>query len=118
MKQTAIEWLSEQIINAKYTYKLRDDLENFLLEKAKEMEKQQIIDAYNESELTQLKAENDRLIQALRIAIKEKYQLSKREQSFVERMQNEGKPLPEQIEKRAMAYLKICSIVGSKVWSI
>jgi F0F1-type ATP synthase membrane subunit b/b' len=71
-----------------------------------------------ESELTQLRAENDRLIQALRIAIKEKYQLSKREQSFVERMQNEGKPLPEQIEKRAMAYLKICSIVGSKVWSI
>jgi hypothetical protein len=61
MKQTAIEWLSEQIINAKYTYKLRDDLENFLLEKAKEMEKQQIIDAYNESELTQLKAENETL---------------------------------------------------------
>ena len=70
------------------------------------------------SELTQLRAENERLLQALRIAIKEKYQLSKREQSFVERMQNEGKPLPEQIKKRAMAYLKICSMVGSKVWSI
>jgi hypothetical protein len=55
MKQTAIEWLSEQIINAKYTYKLRDDLENFLLEKAKEMEKQQIIDAYNEYAPIQIK---------------------------------------------------------------
>jgi len=40
-KQTAVEWLSEQIINAKHTYKLRDDLENFLIDQAKEMEKEQ-----------------------------------------------------------------------------
>ena len=48
MKQTAIEWLSEQIINAKHTYKLRDDLENFLLENAKKWQKERM---YSEKDL-------------------------------------------------------------------
>jgi len=46
MKQTAVEWLEEKILNARYIYKLKDDLDNFLLEQAKEMEKKQIVDAF------------------------------------------------------------------------
>jgi hypothetical protein len=40
MKQTAVEWLIEQIRNEKY-------IEDVDFEQAKEMEKQQIIDACN-----------------------------------------------------------------------
>lgn len=39
-KQTAIEWLIEQIRSEKY-------IEDIDLEQAKEMEKEQIMDAYN-----------------------------------------------------------------------
>jgi hypothetical protein len=44
MKQTAVEWLFEKIIDSNHD----DDLYE-ILEKAKEMEKEQIIDAYNTS---------------------------------------------------------------------
>ena len=40
-KQTAVEWLIEQIRNEKY-------IEDIDFKQAKEMEKQQIIDAFNE----------------------------------------------------------------------
>ena len=54
MKQTAVEWLIEQISTSKYFYNLMEEIEsrgtivqpNGILEQAKEMEKQQIIDAY------------------------------------------------------------------------
>jgi hypothetical protein len=50
MKQTAVEWLLDQLENqvsddGKQTMSLK--VTGFLLEQAKEMEKQQIIDAYN-----------------------------------------------------------------------
>jgi hypothetical protein len=44
MKQTAVEWLFEKIIDSNHD----DDLYE-ILEQAKEMEKEQIIDAYNTS---------------------------------------------------------------------
>jgi hypothetical protein len=48
-QQTAVEWLSEQIsdyLQEKYDI---DYFDSKLLEQAKEMEKKQIIDAYNQS---------------------------------------------------------------------
>jgi hypothetical protein len=54
-KQTAVEWLSKQISSSKYFYKLMEEIEsrstivqpNGILQQAKEMEKEQIIDACN-----------------------------------------------------------------------
>ena len=42
-KQTAVEWLIEQVKSQKY-------IEDIDFEQAKEMEKEQIIDAYNKGE--------------------------------------------------------------------
>jgi hypothetical protein len=54
MKQTAVNWLIEQISSSKYFYNLMEEIQsrstiaepNGILHKAKEMEKEQIIDAY------------------------------------------------------------------------
>ena len=54
MKQTAVEWLFKQISTSKYFYNLMEEIEsrgtivqpNGILEQAKEMEKEQIIQAY------------------------------------------------------------------------
>ena len=53
MKQTAVEWIIEQISSSKYYYKIMEDInsrntvaQSNILEQAKEMEKQQIIQAY------------------------------------------------------------------------
>ena len=43
MKQTAVEWLSEQIFN---DVDLKDSILKLAIQQAKEMEKEQIIDAY------------------------------------------------------------------------
>ena len=56
MKQTAVEWLIKQISSSKYFYNLMEEIEsrstivqpNGILEQAKEMEKEQIIDAFVE----------------------------------------------------------------------
>lgn len=54
MKQTAVEWLENQIKNSKYFYKLMEDInsrstiaKSNIFEQAKEMEKEQIIEAYS-----------------------------------------------------------------------
>ena len=54
MKQTAVEWLFEQISSSKYYYKIMEDInsrntvaQSNILEQAKEMEKEQIENAYN-----------------------------------------------------------------------
>jgi len=44
MKQTAVEWLQVQIKNCQTAENLMNNIDGFLME-AKEMEKQQIIDA-------------------------------------------------------------------------
>ena len=54
MKQTAVQFLIEQISSSKYFYNLMEELEsrgtivqpNGILQQAKEMEKEQIIDAF------------------------------------------------------------------------
>lgn len=46
MKQTAVEWLVEELIKNKFITK-NGGFTNPLIEQAKEMEKQQIIDAAN-----------------------------------------------------------------------
>ena len=54
MKQTAVEWLIEQISSSKYFYNLMEEIEskstivqpNAILQQAKAMEKEQIIDAF------------------------------------------------------------------------
>jgi hypothetical protein len=53
MKQTAVEWLLEQIGSSKYFYKVMEDINSRstvaqcnIFEQAKEMEKEQIIDTY------------------------------------------------------------------------
>jgi HEPN domain-containing protein len=56
MKQTAVEWLVKQISSSKYFYNLMEELEsrstivqpNGILQQAKAMEKEQIIDAYKD----------------------------------------------------------------------
>ena len=57
MKQTAVEWLSKQISSSKYFYKLMEDIQSRstvaqsnILNQAKEMEKEQIKDAYESLE--------------------------------------------------------------------
>lgn len=49
MKQTAVEWLEEQLLEL-----FENHLPFELLEKAKEMEKEQIIDAVNENWLVDI----------------------------------------------------------------
>ena len=53
MEQTAVEWLFKQISSSKYYYKIMEDInsrntvaQSNILEQAKEMEKEQIIQAY------------------------------------------------------------------------
>jgi hypothetical protein len=52
MKQTAIEWLTEKL-RAEFGFAFSDNI----LEQAKEMERKQIIDAYEEGYFDQKKAE-------------------------------------------------------------
>ena len=54
MKQTAVEWLFEQISTSKYFYNLMEDInsrstvaQSNIFEQAKEIEKEQIVDAAN-----------------------------------------------------------------------
>ncbi len=53
MKQTAVEWLENQLKTSKYFYKVMEDIQSRstiaqsnIFEQAKEMEKQQIIEAH------------------------------------------------------------------------
>ena len=53
MKQTAVEWLFEQISTSKYFYNLMEDInsrstvaQSNIFEQAKKIEKEQIINAY------------------------------------------------------------------------
>jgi hypothetical protein len=53
MKQTAVEWLFKQISTSKHFYNLMEDInsrstvaQSNIFDQAKEMEKEQIIDAY------------------------------------------------------------------------
>ena len=55
MKKTAVEWLIEQISSSKYFYNLMEEIESRstivqpnVLQQAKEMEWQQIIDAFDD----------------------------------------------------------------------
>ena len=57
MKQTAVEFLIEQISSSKYFYNLMEEIESRsttvqpnVLQQAKVMEKEQIINAYDEGE--------------------------------------------------------------------
>lgn len=58
MKQTAVEFLIEQISSSKYFYNLMEEIEsrstivqpNGILQQAKEMEKKQIIEAYKQGQ--------------------------------------------------------------------
>ena len=54
MKKTAVEWLFKQISTSKYFYNLMEDInsrstvaQSNIFEQAKEMEKKQIMDAFN-----------------------------------------------------------------------
>jgi hypothetical protein len=53
MKQTAVEWLEEQIKDIFYVAQASEMNKAFesIYQQAKEMEKQQIIDAYNEGDI-------------------------------------------------------------------
>ena len=53
MKQTAVEWLFEQISSSKYYYKIMEDInsrntvaQSNIFEQAKEMEKEQIMNSW------------------------------------------------------------------------
>jgi hypothetical protein len=50
-KQTAVEWLTIQVVNFPTMENLRNNIEK-LVEKSLEMEKQQIIDAFEQGEYT------------------------------------------------------------------
>jgi hypothetical protein len=58
MKQTAVEWLVEQISSSKYFYNLMEDInsrstvaQSNILEQAKEMERQQIMSAFTRGDI-------------------------------------------------------------------
>ena len=60
MKQTAVEFLIEQISSSKYFYNLMEELESRstvahpnIFRQAKELEKEQIIEAYDKGEFNQ-----------------------------------------------------------------
>ena len=46
MKQTAVEWFAKQVLNERKLGFISNEKYNKLLEQAKEMEKEQIIDAF------------------------------------------------------------------------
>ena len=55
MKETAVEWLENQIKNSKYFYNLMEDInsrstiaQSNIFEQAKEMEKEQMIQCYED----------------------------------------------------------------------
>lgn len=59
MKQTAVEWLENEIKTSKYFYKLMEDInsrstiaQSDILEQAKAKEKKQIIDAHGDKKKT------------------------------------------------------------------
>ena len=54
MKETAVEWFYKKLITGKFT---GNDTIEFLYETAKEMEKEQIIDAYETSHISMMTAE-------------------------------------------------------------
>ena len=58
MKQTAVEWLFKQISTSKHFYNLMEDInsrstvaQSNIFDQAKEMEKEQIIDAFNQGNI-------------------------------------------------------------------
>jgi len=60
MTQTSVEWLENQIKTSKYYYKLMEDINSRstvaqpnIFRQAKEMEKEQIIEAYDKGEFNQ-----------------------------------------------------------------
>ena len=60
MKQTAVEWLENQIMTSKYFYKVLKDMQSRstvaqpnIFRQAKAMEKEQISDAYDKGEFNQ-----------------------------------------------------------------
>ena len=62
MKQTAVEWLENQIKNSKYFYKLMEDINSRstiaqpnIFKQAKEMEKEQIVEAFGDGAMDTLK---------------------------------------------------------------
>jgi hypothetical protein len=57
MKQTAVEWLENQIMTSKYFYKVLEDInsrstvaQSNIFEQAKAIEKEQIIDSFDEGQ--------------------------------------------------------------------
>jgi hypothetical protein len=54
MKKTAVQWFYTKLITGKFT---GNDTIEFLYETAKEMEKEQIIDAYETSHISMMTAE-------------------------------------------------------------
>ena len=58
MKQTAVEWLWEQIDNSIPFQNIQtSQIFNGLLEQAKEMEKEQLINSWNDSHISMMSAE-------------------------------------------------------------
>ena len=62
MKQTAVEWLENQIKNSKYFYKLMEDINSRstiaqpnIFKQAKEMEREQIVEAFGDGAMDTLK---------------------------------------------------------------
>ena len=60
MTQTSVEWLENQIKTSKYYYKLMEDINSRstvaqpnIFRQAKELEKEQIIEAYDKGEFNQ-----------------------------------------------------------------
>ena len=63
-KYSAVEWLENEIRNSRYFYKLMNDIQNRstieqsnIFEQAKEIEKQQIMDAYEQGDIQLVNAE-------------------------------------------------------------
>lgn len=67
---------------------------------------------------SKLQSENERLIRAVKMAIRDKYMLSGRELNEVDKHTINGTTLPDSLVKRISEYTSICSIVGNDVWKI
>lgn len=74
--------------------------------------------SYEEGYRNCIESENERLIRAVKMAIRDKYMLSGRELNEVDKHTINGTTLPDRLVKRISEYTSICSIVGNDIWKI
>lgn len=63
-------------------------------------------------------SEYNKIKEACRLMIREKYELSQRELNLIDKCRENGWPMNEQLQRRFADYVKICGLVGTDVWTL